>query len=73
VFSDDTADAAFDEADVYGFDDAQDAGYFLREDEYRPFANLDPEDEEYIGAKAADLTPPTWSETPARFHYLGTY
>jgi hypothetical protein len=73
VFSDGTADAAFDETDVYGFDDAKYAGYFLGEDEYRPFANLDPEDEEYIGLKAADMTPPTWSDTPGRFHYLGTY
>jgi hypothetical protein len=73
VYSDGTADAAFDEGDVYGFDDAKYAGYFLGEDEYRPLANLDAEDEENIGAKASEMTPPTWSHTPARFHYLGTY
>lgn len=73
VFSDGTADAAFDESDVYGFDEQQYARYFLAEDEYIPLATLDPKDEEHIGAKAADVTPPTWSETPASFHYLGTY
>ena len=73
VFSDGTADAAFDEADVYGFQDANYAGYFLAEDEYTPSENLDARDEEHLGVKASELTPPTWSETPARFHYLGIY
>ena len=66
-------DAAFDEADVYGFDDRKYAGYFLAEDEYTRLATLDAQDETNIGAKAPDLIPPTWSDTPTRFHYLGTY
>jgi hypothetical protein len=73
VFSDGTADAAFDEADVYGFDDPKYAGYFLAEDEYTPLSTLDAQDKANIGAKASELTPPTWSDTPTRFHYLGTY
>ena len=73
VFSDGTADAAFDESDVYGFDDREYAGYFLAEDEYTRFARMDAQDEENIGEKASELTPPTWSDTPMRFHYLGTY
>ena len=73
VFSDGTADAAFDEADVYGFDDPKYAGYFLAEDEFIRFARMDAQDEENIGAKAAELTPPTWSDTTAQFHYLATY
>jgi hypothetical protein len=73
VFSDGTADAAFDEEDVYGFDDRKYAGYFLSEDEYIRFSRLDAEDEAKLGAKASELTPPTWSDTPKRFHYLATY
>jgi len=71
VFSDFTADAAFDESD--GFDDANYAGYFLSEDEYNPLENLDARDEEHLGVKASELTPPTWSETPTRFHCLGIF
>ena len=73
VFSDGTADAAFEESDVYGFDDRKYAGYFLGEDEYIQLARMDAQDEENIGAKAAELTPPTWGDSPMRFHYLGTY
>ena len=73
VFSDGTVDAAFDEEDVYGFDDREYSGCFLAEDEYIRFSRLDAEDEAKLGAKACDLTPPTWSDTPKRFHYLATY
>jgi hypothetical protein len=73
VFSDGTADAASDEANVYGFDDRKFAGYFLGEDEYTPFATLSPEDEQLIGAKASQMSPPTWNDTATHFEYLGTY
>ena len=73
VFSDGTADAAFDESDVYGFDDPKYARYFLGEDEYTPIDNLNPTDEENLGVKASELTLPIWNDAPARFHYLGTY
>jgi hypothetical protein len=73
VFSDGTADAAFDEEDVYGFDDRKYAGYFLAEEEYTRLHTLDAQDEQNIGVKSSELTPPTWSGTPERFHYLATY
>jgi len=73
LFSDGTADAAFDEADVYGFDDSKYAGYFLSEDEYTPLESLDAQYAEHLGVRVSELTTPTWSETPTRFHYLGTY
>jgi hypothetical protein len=73
VFSDGSADAAFDESTTYGFDDRKFAGFFLAEDEYTPFAILGGDDEDLIGAKASQMLPPTWSATPAKFEYLGTY
>jgi hypothetical protein len=73
VFSDGTADAAFDEETVYGFDDRRFAGYFLAEDEYTPFEALDGDDEVSIGASRSQLSPPMWKEQPSRFKYLGTY
>ena len=73
VFSDGSADAAFDEANVYGFDNREYAGYFLAEDEYTPFPTLDAEDEKLIGATALQMSPPTWSDTPSKFEYLRTY
>jgi hypothetical protein len=45
VFSDGSADAAFDESKVYGFDDRKYAGYFLGEDEYMPLNSMDQQDE----------------------------
>jgi hypothetical protein len=37
VFSDGSADAAFEELKVYGFDSREYASYFLSEDEYTSF------------------------------------
>ena len=73
VLSDGSADAAFDEANVYGFDNREYAGHFLAEDEYTPFATLAAEDEEMSGATASQMSPPNWSDTSAKFKYLGTY
>jgi len=74
VFSDSSADAAFEESKVYGFDERKFASYFLGEDEYRPFDLMDEQDEANIGVKKADISPPTWSEDAgAEFEYLGTY
>jgi hypothetical protein len=73
VFSDGSADAAFDESSTYGFDDRKFAGYFLGEDEYGPLANLDADDEQEIGAKRSEMSPPSWSDTTTKFKYLGTY
>lgn len=74
VFSDGSADAAFDKSKVYGFDDRKFAGYFLAEDEYMPFASMDEQDETDIGVKKADISPPSWEDDArAEFEYLGTY
>jgi hypothetical protein len=74
VFSDGSADAAFDKSKVYGFDDRKYAGYFLGEDEYMPFDLIDEQDEADIGAKKSDISPPTWEDDAlAEFEYLGTY
>ena len=74
VFSDGSADAAFDESKVYGFDDRRYAGYFLGEDEHMPLDSMDEQDESDIGAKKSDISPPAWKDdADAEFEYLGTY
>ncbi len=74
VFSDGSADAAFDASKVYGFDERRFASYFLSEDEYLPFDSMDEQDEADIGAKKADISPPSWiDDARAKFEYLGTH
>lgn len=74
VFSDGSADAAFDESKVYGFDERKYASYFLGEDEYIPLDSMDGQDEAEIGVKKSDVSPPTWADDAfAEFEYLGTY
>ena len=74
VFSDGSADAAFKEWKVYGFDDRKFASYFLSEDEYMPLDLMDEEDEADIGAKKANISPPSWNDHKrAEFEYLGSY
>ena len=74
VFTDGSADAAFEESKVYGFDERNFASYFLGEDEYMPFDLMDEQDEADIGVKKADISPPSWSDDAgAEFEYLGTY
>jgi len=73
VFSDGTADAAFDEAKVYGFDDPDSAGYFLSEDEYMRFEGMDEEDAKEIGINPLETSPPAWRTDEFAFEYLGTY
>ncbi len=73
TFSDGNSDAAFQEKTTYGFDDRENAGYFLSEDEYVPFARLNEGEETLIGAKASQMSPPVWNEMPRRFKYYGTY
>ncbi len=73
VFSDGSADATFEESKVYGFATREYAGYFLSEDEYIPLVSMDAQDEAGIGAKKADISPPSWDDVRAEFEYLGTY
>jgi hypothetical protein len=74
VFSDGSADAAFEPTKIYGFDNREFASYFLSEDEFMPFDTLDEEDEDDIGIKKSDIAHPSWSaDGDVDFEYLGTY
>jgi hypothetical protein len=74
VFLDGSADAAFDESKVYGFDEEKYAGYFLGEDEYMPLDSMNEQDEADIGVKKSDVSLPVWADdVRAEFEYLGTY
>lgn len=74
VFSDGSADAAFEESKVYGFDRREYASYFLSEDEYKLFDSIDEQDEVDIGVKKADVSLPSWADDAcAEFEYLGRY
>ena len=74
VLSDGSADAAFEERKVYGFDNREYASYFLGEDEYIPFDSINEQDERDIGAKKADIALPTWKDpVDVTFEYIGTY
>jgi hypothetical protein len=74
VFLDGSADACFSESQIYGFANRDSAENFLAEDEYTRFATLDREDEEMIGVKASEISPPSWGDGgSAKFKYLGEY
>jgi hypothetical protein len=74
VFSDGSADAAFDESAVYGFNDRKYAGYFLGEDEYSPVGELEDKDRKRVPVEVKELSPPLWIESKAvKFKYLGEY
>jgi len=73
VFSDGTADAAFEESTVYGFDDERFAGFFLGEDEYTRLEGIDEEDANNIGINPCEVSPPAWRTEDFLFKYLGTY
>lgn len=60
MLSDGCADAAFDETNVYGFDNRESASNLLAEDEYVRFDSMTEERELEIGAKKADISPPAW-------------
>jgi hypothetical protein len=71
VFSDGSADAAFEERKVYGFDNREYASYFLGEDEYIPFNSMDQQDERNMGVTKADIALPTWNDrVNVTFEYL---
>jgi hypothetical protein len=74
VFSDGSADAAFDESSTYGFSDRKYARCFLEEDEYSPVSELDDEDQKRLPAEISDLSTPSWIDSKtAKFKYLGEY
>ena len=74
VFSDGSADAAFEASKVYGFESREYASYFLSEDEYMPLDSMDEQDESDIGVKKADISPPSWKDDArSEYEYLGRY
>lgn len=74
VFADGSADAAFDEDKIYGFDKEESAEFFLSEDEYIRFDLMDDEDREFIGALGVELLPPVWTEDNfLYFKHIGEY
>lgn len=75
VFNDGTADSCFcKHCKLYGFENHDYARYFLSEDEYTCFNNMDEEDQEEYGIELVKIQPPTWQEYPNQlFEYLGTY
>jgi hypothetical protein len=74
VFSDGSADAAFEKSKVYGFDVREYASYFLSEDEYMSFESIDEQDEKDIGVKKTEVSLPSWTDDGrVEFEYLGTY
>lgn len=73
VFSDGTADAAFDSTQVFGFENETYAGYFLAEDGYIRLATFDDEDELFLEIKTEQLTPPIWPHESDFFRYIGKY
>jgi hypothetical protein len=75
VFSDGTADACWQEGTtLYGFSSRKFAGYFLAEDEYRPFDHLEDEDLREFGLTKSAIAPPLWPDPEEQpFSYKGTY
>ena len=73
VFSDGTADAAFDSTHSYGFDSETYAMYYLSEDEYIRLTTLDEEDEIELNVQASQLVPPIWPDKSDSFQYIGKY
>lgn len=58
---------------TFGFKNEQYAQYFLGEDEFVSFSNLDSDDEAEYGISLASLVPPIWTDEPTDFEYLGVY
>ena len=74
VFDDRASDVSFaDGSKNFGFKNEQYAQYFLGEDEFVAFSNLDSDDEVEYGISLAGLVPPSWSDGYTDFEYLGVY
>ena len=75
VFEDGTADVSFGPKDtIYGFENRTYAGYFLSEDEFSPFTEMDEKDEAEYGIVLSELNPSSWKDQNDQiFKYIGTY
>lgn len=76
TFSNGKTDVLFqDENKSYGFESEEFAGYFISEDEFSPFENLDNEDRKDLEIPNDVLikTPDWENKEVENFEYLGTY
>jgi hypothetical protein len=74
VFSDGSADAAFDAESIYGFADQKYAAYFLMEDEYWRLETLEDEQKGELGIMGIAICPPSWEDKQSsKFEYLEKY
>ena len=76
VFANEKADVAFqDENKTYGFNNKEFAGYFVSEDEFSLFQNLDDEDRKGLEMPPdVEIELPTWAENDfSGFTFIGDY
>lgn len=76
VFSNGRADVLFQDGDkTYGFDKKEYAEYFLSEDEFFLFQNLDKEDKKFLEIPPDfSLELPNWTDKEVKeFRYIGNY
>lgn len=76
TFSNGKADVLFqDESNSYGFDNEEFAGYFISEDEFIRFENIDEEDKNDLEIpKEVLIETPDWRDKEVKnFEYIGTY
>ena len=74
--ADGKADVLFqDELKSYGFENEEFAGYFISEDEFSPFENMDEDDRNDLEIpKDVVIKPPDWEDKEVNaFKYIGTY
>lgn len=59
VYDDDTAEVLLPDGERYKFDNEEEARWFLLEDDYSSFENLDAEDEEELGMSISSIQIPS--------------
>jgi hypothetical protein len=76
IFSDGKADVLFQDGNkLFGFDNEEYAGYFVSEDEFGKFENLDEEDKTFLKIpKDTNIQTPIWKNNEVKnFIYIGKY
>lgn len=76
IFSNGTVDVMFqDENKAYGFENKYEAEFFLVDDEFRTFHDMDDEDKEFIKIPLnTSIETPNWENNEAKdFEYIGKY
>jgi hypothetical protein len=74
VFNDGTADACFAEGvTLYAFENRENAGRLLAQDDLSRFSDLGEAEEEEFGIRLAEIEPPTWADPAEQdFVYVGS-